>query len=510
MTSSLTNAAYAPIADAIFSATEKKAPVDSSTRFRASRILTANAGGSSYGTFAAPLNSGQQTNFILSNGGDVKFRFDSMALRIQMCFTQGNNTALTAPIGKSSPPWNLVPFLVDSLQFTVNGQSVQMVNFASGQFGPAFTAQMLQNYSFQALNEMSGSLFTPVYTGGAEGYTIANVVDASYVAGVDDGCIARANRWFQPNSAQRIVTKVIPFSQLLPDMPHAVWKNLTDIRLNIRWVNNIDLCESANVVSAFGAPDATRAAVYVLGCDVVEDSYAMSSSTSVGIVKEKIGQATDIIPCRVPKVHNPASYVPGGVLQIPNTINADCVMVIQPCRGADNGQVGANQRFFTSLGQFMLFNTNGGPAGAMLTRANMPITAGYTVPISNARIELGSDVSYPIVPCATSQTVNATVALEPCELWSHYAKATTRYTRWDTTPAVPFEAFTTTMPFVCFRPWSDAAPHANMQSVPLRVYMQGGGNPNTSIAGQNNIFVIVFEYKAFTIRSDGVVVDTTA
>ncbi len=485
--------------DPVYHLTSNPAFTDASTSRRQSMIVAPTNGGT--GTLAAPLNNpagGVRTKFQLQNGANVRYRFGTMGLRMMMVATLGNNTAAAAPITRCSPPWNLIFHLIENISVTINQQGTQIVNYTEhGSFAAAMTMKLLRFYSHEQLNAMDNSLFTPLPSQD-DSYTLATPADSQYVVGVNNGCLARANRWFGANSHQRVITKIIPFSVLFPTMPDAVWKNMNSMDIDILWTASIDLLESANIVAAIGAPDGTRGAIQLIQCDVIEDSYVMSAPTSVAATTDKVNGEFDIIPSCYPTV-TMLPYIPGGAITLPGVINPDCLAICQFARGFTNGQAGGNILTYSSLGETLLFGNSTGPATLAPTRADYPVAAGYVNPITYIRTEFGP-VIYPSNAILTTQTTNAVVALDPGELHYRYLEAAGKVTKREVTPAVPLGVFKNVLPFIMLRPWGDNAYHLSREGNVLRITMQGG------VA--SNVAVVIFQTKAFSIRPDGVVVET--
>ena len=495
-TTNLTQESFVPVADpAIYSGTSYPAAVDSATNSRITKIHPAT-GGIGAATLAAPLNSGvgATTNFHIDNTGNSRMRWGTSAIRVSMVFHLGNNTAAAAPITRCSPSWNLVFQLIRSLTCVVN-ENKQVIDYSQdGSFNAAMMAKILRFFDRDTVNGMDQTLFTPL-NGPNDSYTIADVADAQYVVGVNDGCLARANRWMGANSHMRVVTKLIPLS-LLVNAPDACWYNAEKFDFSIQWAPTTDLLESANVVGVL--PDGTRGGVSVIACDFLEDAYVMSPITSAEKAAGKAAGKPDILPFLVPEVRFMA-YQPNAPITLNGITNVDAIMILQPARGFVNGQAGVNARLYTSAGETLIFGNSAGPAGLMLLHADQPITAGYASPITTMQIDIGN-VHSPELPSLTTRTTNATVCLEPAELYYMYQKACAKVTRTEALPAITEGMYKSTLPVVAVRPWGDASMHLSSEGSTVNIMMNGG------VA--STVAVVIFRLKTFSIRADTNIVES--
>lgn len=488
---------FLPVGDPVYDMTHAPAPYDGATMYRQTRITAPTTGASA--TIAAPLNSAGQSRTVISlvNGGGVRYRWGTMALRLQMVFTLGNNTAAAADPTRCSPPWNMIPYLFQSLSVSINRGSTQIVNFPDPlSFGAAFTAKMLREYTYDQLNHMDNVLFTPL-DGPNDAYISATPADSQYNAAVNPGAVQRGLNWIGANSHQRVITKILPFKHLFPTMPDSVWSNITNIDIGINWVTSGDILESANIVAAIGSPDATRGQVSLIACDVLEDAYVQTPTTALTSVSQKGNLVPDIIPCIFPTVNN-LPYTPGGTIVVGNMPNVDCAFILQPARGQTNGKAAGNLITYSSFGQFLLFGNGLAPNTLGIVRADTPIAAGYLSPITSIGMNFGN-TQYPTSNVITTTTTNATVCLDPAELYFHYLRAADKISRTEASASIPEIVFRRTMPFVCFRPWG-RSPHVSSSGDLIKITMAGGG--------ASNVMVILFQTKAFVIQPDGTVQET--
>jgi len=153
-----------------------------------------------------------------------------------------------------------------------------------------------------------------------------------------------------------------------------------------------------------------------------------------------------------------------------------------------------------SLGEFLLFGNSNNVTAQIKLSADQPAAAGTSEPISSVQIQFNG-VQYPSVPLSVTKTVNGGVALDATQLYQEYLKAIARVGRRDVTPAIPYDVFKTTMPFIYFRPFADDGVKLSNEGHTLIIRMNGGST-HQNLQSQN-LSIVVFEYKTFIIRPDG-------
>jgi hypothetical protein len=495
-TTNLTQESFVGVADpAIYSGTSYPAAVDSATAQRISKIHPAT-GGTGTGTLAAPLNSGigAAANYRIDNTGNSRMRWGTSGFLLRMVFHLGNNTAAAAPITRCSPPWNLAFTLIRSLTCIVN-ENKQIIDFSqNGSLNAAMMAKLTRFMDRDTIGALDSSLFTP-FNGPNDSYTVADVVDAQYVVGVNDGCLARAARWMGANSHQRVVTKFIPLSMLV-NAPDACWYNASTFDFNLQFADTTDLLESANIVGVL--PDGTRGGVSLLECTFMEDAYVMSPITSAEKAAAKQAGKPDILPFLVPEVRF-MQYQPNAPITLNGITNVDSVCILQMARGFTNGQAGGNARVYSSSGETLMFGNSAGPAGLMLLHADQPIAAGYAAPITAMQIDIGN-VHSPELPAVTTRTTNGVVALDAAELFYLYQKACAKVTRTEALPAIAYGQFRNTYPHIHVRPWGDASMHLSSEGSTVNIMMNGGVS--------SIVAIVIFRLKTFSIRADSNIIES--
>jgi hypothetical protein len=138
----------------------------------------------------------------------------------------------------------------------------------------------------------------------------------------------------------------------------------------------------------------------------------------------------------------------------------------------------------------------------MKLRADEPAVAGTSEPATECYMSIDG-VSYPgSQPVRLTQTTNGRVCFDPVPAYREYLKAIARTSRVDTAPAIPYEIFASTMPFIMIKPWSDNGVHLNTHTSDIQFYITGGSSWVRPTG--NQISVVVFHLKVFRIGVDGI------
>ena len=202
--------------------------------------------------------------------------------------------------------------------------------------------------------------------------------------------------------------------------------------------------------------------------DIVTDAYTPQHSEAGTILAEKMHEGKqDILPY-LETVQFKMNYTANSDIVVPSVQHFDSVIIFQPCRSINNatnsylnnGQaVEANQRAYTSWGQFLLFGNSAADAGLLKTTADSPVgtPAGSLAGITSVQMLLGGKC-YPSSPIQCSKSQNGVTCLDPSGLYYEYLKGIGKLGMRDLHAAMPYDVFRTTMPFIYLRPWSDNVP----------------------------------------------------
>ena len=559
---------FAPIDDPLYTLSSVPIPVDKDTLHRTETVTNPNFG---QALVTAPFND--------ASGGKPTCEFDiemrgrtwgNLALKLGMVFTERGNSAAALPTTETTqaigviqgrpynaPSWNMTASLISQISLEIGG--VTIWECKANHYLEDFTARLLRNYSYEALNERSDMLFTPI---GARTYTVGHAGEAatlaqaaavahrSDVAPTDFGHLSgpwfgyvkpaaedqltallcnntffgynpesnqyaqdaalkeRVARWATGNTHQRVITKLIPFQDLFPRIPNHIFKNVRNVKVKITWTTSMDLLEHFCIVgdaATSAAHLATQGDVRLINAAVVSDLYFATPTQATESVTEKQEAGPEsadllrMLATRVEFVELPAS---GSSVRIPGVANFDSLMVLQPARGWRN-LTGANTtvREYQSTGEFLLFGCSNAAASAIKIRADEPAAAGTSEPITKCYMTFDS-VTYPgseHIEC--TQTVNGAVCFNPIPAYREYVKACARTSRVDTAPAIPLEIFATTMPFIYIKPWADNAIHLNTYTGDIQFFVTGGSQWT---AKQNQVAAVVFHYRVFRIGVNGI------
>lgn len=540
--SGLNTEIYRPVDDQLYSITSQYAAVDKDSLGRISSYQNATSGG--FGTLANPLNSpaNEQTIIELGQGSGSKLRYGNLSLRTRMVFTDLANPAQACPttayaaanankrvggLPVCAPSWNMVGALIENVRLDINSGETTYIS-TSGRFLEEFTARLIRYFDGETLDNMGETLFTPcfdkTYTGSSgagnnavdpdNGVTETILpaqypaLDAAYVQGNVDGTIIGLNPHINPlaqgsslaerartycsgNTHQREVVKIIPLNLLLPKLPDGIWKNFRKAKLTINWARTIDLLENFST-NAAGAQGCVR----LVGCDLISDYYVMTPGQASASLSEK----TSVSPLDILPFYNTQAYVktytPGADITIPAVRQFDSIMVMQVARGFGNGQAGANNRAYTSHGQFLLFGNSAANNGLLKLRADEPVgqPAGSVAGISSVQLVVGSRV-YPDNPIICSKSTNGTICFEPSHLYHEYLKGIAKLGRRNGRPAISYDTFRTNCPFIYLRPWSDNAAHLSNEGQDITIRMMGGV--------ESQIVIILFTLRVLSLSGDG-------
>lgn len=561
---------FAPIDDPLYTLSSVPVPVDKDTMHRTETVIYPNCG---QALVTAPFND--------ATGGKPNLEFDiemrgrtwgNLALKLGMVFTLRGNPAAALPTTATdqeidaiqgrpynAPSWNMVASLIKDISLEIGG--VEIWSARSDHYLEDFTARLLRNYSYEALNERSDMLFTPIgsrtYTIGHSGeentlYQAAAVAHRSDVVPTGFGHLSgpwfgyvkpaaedqvnpllcnntffgynpesnqytqdpalkeRVKRWASGNTHQRVITKLIPFQDLFPRIPNHIFKNVRNVKVKITWNPTMDLLEHFCIVGAAGtaaAHLATHGDVRLINAAVVTDMYFATPAQAAESVTEKqeaSAESADILRMLATRVDPIVAPASGSSVRISGVANFDSLMVIQPARGWRNlTAADTTVREYQSTGEFLLFGCSNNAASTMKLRADEPVAAGTSEPVTKVYMTYDG-VTYPgseHIEC--SQTVNGAVCFNPIPAYREYVKACARTSRVDTAPAIPLEIFATTMPFIYIKPWADNAIHLNTYASDIQLYITGGTSWADKTGG-NMLSIVVFHHKVFRIGVNGI------
>lgn len=488
---------YRAIDDPLYSLTAEKVPVDKDTIRRESSYISATLGGTGACTAAGCLNTGKQTIFDITQPSGARLRWGTCCLRMQFCIATTAGTATVPNTGSTnyyalnSVPWDLPAAFFKNLRLDIDSNG-QLYSCSDSNFRPEFQARLIKDFSYNQLDNMSDVLMTPVF---AQRYTreLNDTVTAEFL---DPFVLSRANQYCLTQNGKdtsgaraesathaRVITKYIPFTLLFPRLPDAIYHNLRKVKITIDWVNSQDLLDAAATGSKGGA--------FLTQVDVVTDHYIMSAGQTTAALQEKLSGTPDILPfynCTIYK----EDYTPGSAIRIPGIRNFAAVMVWQPARARDNGKSTTNKASFASGGEF-IFGQNTVAANTLIkARADDPDGYPSTTVHGIESVQIFLDQTpYPNTPITTYRTVNSVACQDFAELYYHYQLAVNRVGRRDIGPAVPYDVFRSTMPFIFLAPLPSDAPKPSAEGKDLRIVMTGGYA--TSSSGQQ-MTIAVFTF----------------
>lgn len=490
----MTTTVYRGIDDPIYSVTSQPVPVDKDTSSRAADFISAAANGTGGTTAATCLNRGVKTTFTFAQDPGTRLRWGGLALRLQMRFGTTNlagacPTTVGAGWFMNSPPPFLVGSLIRGITLQINGNQVWTAD--AGNYYHDFVARLLRYYDYETLQQAGQMLFTPfggtrydARAGGATAVTddlILPVTGATNA--IDPKTVARGMQYCAgPASNTRVITKIIPFTDLFPRLPDACLKNLRTIKIDIDWENNQDLLDHRSTLAA------DQAFVYLTEADILVDKYIMGMSQTASALSEKVSGELDYIPYLSTRVHaydyNGADYI------IPGVKSLDTVLIFQPARGISNGVAANDECSFASASQFVMFgNVAGTTIKDVKHRMDDPaaLPVGSVAGLTSAQI-VYSGQAYPQSPV---QITNGAGSFDASGLYYEYLKAVNKHGSRSMQAAVPYDVFRTTMPFICFRPFASDAPKPSTEGRDLTIRLRGGPAAR--------IFVVLFSLHVHTI-----------
>ena len=531
-----------PSIDPVYAITRQPIRVDASSLSRASTLFSAQTNGSA--AITDPLNSASSpktTLFVFSSSSSNPVLFDNIYLRMRMVVHLLGTPTSSAPfndpevlnvgceaVGYNSPPWNLSAALINQCKITINDSEIW--SNAPGYFCQDFTARLLKNHTYDSLAGAGHMLFCPIFdktylaTTGRSNAAVDPGVGVAPFAGVKPaspdsiscpylavkytagptapvtqvGYTSDYNKWFSspeakmraktyitPNSHQRVITKCIPLSDLLPRFPPALITNGRSIKLEIIWTNSTDLLEHSSSTAA------TQAGVSLIGCDLITDTLSPTATQYEALIKQKDSGIPEQFGFTSTQVYQ-LSYTAGSDIIVPGITNFQSVMVMQLAKGFTNGQSTTNARTYTSSGQTLIYGNS-----TFATTGDIKLAADHVstdaLPITSAQIQYAGRL-YPSTPITTLQTVNSGSAFDGATLYAEYLKFCGKLSALDRSAAVPFEYFSTTMPFLALSPFSDM-PRISSTGGDLVLRLTGGAASALSI--------IVFRNVLVQIDSDG-------
>lgn len=536
-----------PSIDPVYAITRQPIHVDASSLSRAATLFSAQTNGSA--AIADPLNSAtspKTTLFVFSSSTANPVLFDNIYLRMRMVVHLLGTPTSSAPfndpellnvgpeaVGYNSPPWNLAGALINQCKITINDSEIW--SNAPGYFCQDWTARLLKNHTYDSLASAGHMLFCPIFdktylaTTGRNNAAVDPGVGVApfaaikpatydtisspylavkYTAGptapvTQVGFTSDYNKWFSspeakmraktyitPNSHQRVITKCIPLSDLLPRFPPALITNGRSIKLEIIWTNTTDLLEHSSSTAA------TQAGVSLIGCDLITDTLAPSATQYEALIKQKDAGIPEQFGFTSTQVYQ-LSYTAGSDLIVPGITNFDSCMILQLAKGFANGQSTTNARTYTSSGQTLIFGNS-----TYATTGDIKLAADHVssdaLSITSAQIQYAGRL-YPSTPITTSQTVNSGIAFDGTTLYAEYLKFCGKLSSLDRSAAIPYEYFCTTLPFIALRPYSDS-PRISPTGGDLVVRLAGGTASAISVVVFRNVLVVIDSDGSVTVH----------
>jgi len=545
---------FETVSDPLYSATTRMAPLAAMTKSKDSFVVSTNQ---SYGTPADPLNGPNARTLIFEiNGSQCRtLKWNECALRLNMHFTKSG--VHNAPVPRviedfkpnivpgmlfNSPPPFMVGELIRSVTLWLNGVEVYK---SSDDFGAEFFARMIRNYSGETLENMDGTLFTPIWdesyscalntahaavdpAAGARGrpfvgvgmnmeqMTSLNTTAATALHNmaynINPNAAGRALKrraeiWCDgvANSHLRPITKFIHLRDLAPTFPNGIIRNLNSIKLEVRFSNSLDHLICTNSVSAGCTAVAvdTDAAV-VAGIRAVGDGAGDASTRMLSgdvrvtrcdlMITNMTPEALQEISLASEKAGNQAdiiplmmteltkvSYVSGNHILLPAKSNVDTIMLFKKARTT----MAVNAAYTRQdSSQTLLFTDAAGRY-----KADQPGASEFI-----QRFQMRVDNQpYPANPIEITDNGYTNLA----QAYLEYRKAIRRVDRIEGSPSIPYWAYKAAYPFLMLRPWSDAAPH---RSPPQALTLIPEGGSNTT-----DVNVVLFRYVVFKLLADGTV-----
>lgn len=477
-----------PVRDSVYDRSLASAPVDQDTIYRSASYREAP---DSRGTVANPLNSiGRKTEFLFNQGTASKIRWGGMALRLTMEISAAGAAMAITGNGepKQAPDWNMVGRLIRQIKLELN-TGKELYSSSDGHYLEEFTANLLRNHTWQELSENELMLFTPL------GDTTYNIRDPAAVAGAanDAAWTARGLKYCNIDTHLKPITKIIPFLDLFPRMPDAVFRNLHTMKITITWNGNTDLLTTTG-------NDGTGL-VYLLKADLLEDFYTLEPTTAIVETEQKVEQQQpDIIPMVVPMVRT-FRYSQDMQITIPGVKNLESVMVFQFAGRQSNGAAAAELRTHDSYGQFkFVSNASATTAAGTLVSADAPTDA--TVANSEGIKSIGITYNGRSYPQQLMLCGQAGRGADFAQLYHEYLKALDRFGHPAASGAIPYEVFKTTMPFLWVRPFAPRAPKLTTNS---DLIIQTTSGTVSTTADVPDLVVVYFQYQVAKLEAGGTI-----
>jgi len=568
---------FRQIDDPIYSNSLREAPISGMSKGREAFVITTpNGYGDAASPLNGPNNKTPIFEISGSNVKTLRFSQCALRLNMIFCKAGDpaapvpqivNNSTLTSRgMLYNSPDWCTAFDVIRSVTLWLNGQEVYK---SSDDANLEMIARVLRSYSHEQLEStMDNTVFTPCFndhysyatsendaavlpTANLAGYLAARpcasrgiqkfpfamtTTNASDVpVGADPGpatqgdasgynpelnnhCLGdvlreRANRWCKGNTHLRTITKYIPFSILFPSMGDAIFRNLNNIKIEIRFAPTFDhLIHTSAIIPSGADPSVAGESAHALGqtqvagrtyqgevrvikADLYLDSYTPEALKSIELAASKAGQDSDILPMLTTELIR-WKYTPSNDFILPSKSNVDTLMMFKPTRQTftaaayDGGNI---FRRYQSNGQFHLF-TNGEDPQYWRTADNAVASPNSTRFMQSLQVRFDSN-PYPSNAIEIVSRVNDQDCFNPTQLYHEYLKATKRLGRLESSPAVPLHIFKSTMPFAMIRPWSDESPH---RSPPQQITIQGRGGTESE-----NCCLVLFRYVVYRLLSSG-------
>ena len=465
-------------------------------------------------------------NFSVSDS-NTRTRWDTTCIQFKVKFGLRATKAGEAVL--STPAWNAVADLIDSIRLGFNASGSDVYSVSNGNFLPCFTSRLLKYYTIDELNKKD-YLFTPINIDGkvdeymwqhvnATRYApnaIPTISGAAYAtipndAGEPIAAVATSGRpteshnpaalkrylkYISPNpfnaadtNALRTYTIRIPFVDMFPRMIGCM-KNLRSVQIDINFKNKIEL-------EKVGLADTSDGVMWYVpnSCKIITDDYVLSTGENASAVSSKLSGAVDNIMMIRPNIQQ--LIFNSGDLIISSKKNLESIMLIQFANQQVFGPTDVAANLGSSCGQFTLFNTEVAAAATEAERKSVcggiPIAAVQINPPTTVQIQYGN-ILYPETPIPL--VVDG--QFEPSGIYYEMLKASGKVGDRMVGSPIPFELFGTTMPFIHLKPFSGNAIHTSDASDVIIKF----GDSTVSQIKNKTFYAIVFEAVPIRINVD--------
>lgn len=476
--------------DPLLDLSQRPTPIDSSSQFRQSNIINATSGGKASGTNVALNDSTpEKAVFSFSNGSNYKIRWETMGVAFK-CF-HSVSAADHATACASCPPWNILPYQIESVSLRFNNSSTDVYTSSNNTFVYDYMARLFKNYDADVLNHMDSQLMTPIWSDTLSTDNIYNAYDSTdNTPKVFTSLQTERRNRHNVGAVTNKGTYVIPFIDFFPRMT-GVFNNLRSVQLEIQFSGSHS-GHYEHIYTGEGAGAAkTTGNFNILEVYLITDYYSLSPTSMIQTVSEKSEGKSDMISYLCP-LSSMMTYTKNSDLLLASQKNLQEVWIMQMAYGKTNKTGEAKVLTAQSPGNLMLVDIGADALTDTFPTHQSEYGANYKH-MTGISMTYG-EINYPQYVISTDQSNR----FDGAALYYEYLKSLNCVGSHSVIP-IPYSIWSRILPFAVLRPWSNNGSKLTKEGKDLVIKMTSNSTAMTSTV----FCVICFQLRVVQISPDG-------